>query len=77
MHRLTVVKEVSALKDDWKSVTTVAGQMKEAVDRVRAQCEHSGTGEDPLPAGLQEPLEELGRYVKICRSAYLTESLDA
>ena len=43
--------------------------MKDVVDRVRAQCENSGLGEDPLPEGLGEPLQELERYVSVLGSA--------
>ena len=50
----------------------VAGQMKDVVDRVRAQCENAGAGEEPLPDGLQEPLEELERHVIVFCSASLS-----
>ena len=65
------MQEVSAFKDDWKSATTVAGQMKDVVDRVRAKCENSGSEEEPLPEDLREPLEELERSVAILCSASL------
>ena len=64
-RRLTIAQEVTTFKDDWKSATIVAEKMKDVVDRVRTQCEHSGTGQDPLPEDLRELLEELERYVTI------------
>ena len=55
----------------------VAGHMKDVVDRVRAQCENAGTGEEPLPDGLREPLMELERYIAIlCSSLALAETPD-
>ena len=41
----------------------VAGQMKDVVDRARAQCEKFGIGEDPLPEDLRVALEKLKRYL--------------
>ena len=71
-YNLKIMQEVSVLKDDWRSVTSVAGQMKDVVDRVRAQCENAGAGEEPLPDGLQEPLEELERHVIVFCSTSLS-----
>ena len=71
-HHLTTIQEVNTCKDDWKSVTIVARQMKDVVDRVRALCENSGIGEDSLPDGLEEPLMELERCVGILCSVSLS-----
>lgn len=60
-----VLQEAENFKSDWKATMSVTQQVKSIVDRVRAQTEELGTGNDALPQGFREPLTELERYERI------------
>ncbi|KZV59882.1 hypothetical protein PENSPDRAFT_694758 [Peniophora sp. CONT] len=60
---LKMQDEAENFKSDWKATMSVTQQVKSIVDRVRAQTEELGTGDDALPQGFHEPLTELERCI--------------